>query len=158
MTNPDQPLLAEIMPEMCRHAGLWRGTYRHVDRDNQPLDQHEAQVECLFPTSGPYAYIQQNLFTWPDGREYRSVLNGVLRDGRLWWDNAMFHGCAWETHFGLILLNLDRKDEPGSNFYEVICLGQSGRDRARTWHWFKNGALYKRTLCDEVLVEARGRV
>lgn len=76
----------------------------------------------------------------------------MLRDGRLWWDNDTFKGCGWESHFGLILLNLERKDDPGANFYEIICLGSDGLHRARTWHWFKDGKLFRRTLCDEMLV------
>lgn len=137
------------MPAMVKHAGVWEGTYRHHDINNRELDVHKSRVECLFPSEGPYAYIQKNLFQWTDGREYRSVLNGELRDGKLWWDNEMFDGCSWETEYGLILLNLNRKDDPGANFYEIICLGDSGNDRARTWHWFKDGKLFKRTLCDE---------
>ncbi len=153
MTPPLQPLLANIMPAMISHEGLWRGTYRHFDAEGRSVDTHSAEVECLFPTDGPYAYIQKNLFRWDDGREYRATLNGVLRDDKLWWDNDQFHGCAWETDHGLILLNLDRKDDPGANFYEIICMGSDGRHRARTWHWFKDGRLFKRTLCDEVRVD-----
>lgn len=134
---------------MMKHEGTWTGVYRHVDTDNKLVDQHQARVECIFPSKGPYAYIQKNLFRWDDGREYSSTLNGVLRDGKLWWDNENFDGCAWETDFGLILLNLNRKDDPGANFYEIICLGDDGHHRARTWHWFKDGRLFKRTLCDE---------
>ena len=140
------------MPSMLRHEGLWRGHYRHVDTNGVLLDMHAAEVECVFPTNGPYAYVQRNRFTWEDGREQTTILNGVLRDGRLWWDNEAFQGCGWESHFDLILLNLDRKDDPGANFYEIICLGSDGRHRSRTWHWFKDGKLFKRTLCDETLV------
>ena len=153
MTITDQPLLAGVMPAMLRHQGTWSGIYRHVDPGNNELDRHKATVECIFPTSGPYAYVQKNHFTWQDGREYQATLNGVLRDGKLWWDTETFDGCGWETEFGLILLNLNRKDEPGANFYEIICLGEDGNHRARTWHWFKDGQLIKRTLCDEQRVQ-----
>jgi hypothetical protein len=147
-----KPLIADVMPGMLRHKGLWHGRYRHVDTEGALLDTHTAEVECIFPTDGPYAYVQRNRFMWEDGREQVTTLNGVLRDGKLWWDNEKFEGCGWETHFDLILLNLDRKDDAGANFYEIICLGNDGRHRARTWHWFKDGKLFKRTLCDEVLV------
>jgi len=152
LSENDAPLLADVMPHMLKHAGVWRGTYRHVDANGDHLETHQAQVECVFPSAGAYAYIQKNLFTWDDGREYRARLEGVLRDGKLWWDNDNFSGCGWETDFGLILLNLDRKDDPGANFYEMICMGDDGKHRARTWHWFKDGRLFKRTLCDEVKV------
>ncbi|MEP2987861.1 MAG: hypothetical protein ABJL11_09720 [Parasphingorhabdus sp.] len=144
-----KPILSDVMPQMIRHEGIWKGIYRHVDANSVEVDVHNARVECIFPAEGPYAYIQKNLFTWADGREYHSTLNGVLRDGKLWWNNEIFEGCGWETDFGLILLNLERKDDPGANFYEIICLGDDDKHRARTWHWFKDGQLFKRTLCDE---------
>ncbi len=148
-----KPLLADIMPAMVKHAGVWEGVYRHVDLDNNAIENHRSRVECIFPTEGPFGYIQKNLFQWDDGREYRSVLNGELRENKLWWDNDSFDGCSWETDFGLILLNLNRKDDPGANFYEIICMGDSGNYRSRTWQWFKDGKLFKRTLCDEQRVE-----
>ncbi len=149
MTNASKSPLADIMPAMLMHEGRWSGIYRHVDARNREIEQHRAMIECRFPTTGPYAYVQKNHFIWDDGREYRATLNGVLRDGKLWWDTDTFDGCGWESDFGLILLNLNRKDEPGVNFYEIICMGDDGNHRARTWHWFRNGRLIRRTLCDE---------
>ncbi len=153
----EKPILAGIMPGMLAHEGLWRGIYRHVDVAGQEIDTHQAQVECIFPSQGPYAYIQKNLFTWPDGRETQATLNGVLQGNKLWFDHETFSGISWETNKGLLLLDLDRKDDPGANFYEIICMGQSGVDRARTWHWFKDGKLFKRTLCDEQRVRPPSR-
>lgn len=153
LQNSWRTKIRDLMPTMLSHEGVWQGVYRHVDVNGTLLDQHKARVECIFPDAGAYAYIQKNLFTWEDGREYRAELLGILRDGKLWWDNEKFSGCSWETDHGIILLNLDRKDEPGSRFYEMITLGDSGKHRARTWQWFnKEGKLYKRTLCDEHLV------
>lgn len=116
--------------------------------DGALVDQHDSRVVCEFPAEGPFAYIQHNHFLWPDGREVRATLPGVFRDGRLWWDLPTFAGCAWESD-GLILLDLQRRDEPGAAFKEIIVMGETGTHRARTWHWFKDGALYRRTLCDE---------
>ena len=141
--------ISELMPGMVKHAGLWEGVYTHLDADGAEIDRHRAVVRCEFPDDGPYAYIQHNHFTWDDGREARVELPGVLRGDKLWWDTETFKGCAWETNFGLILLNLERKDEPGARFYEIIALGEGGAHRARTWQWFRDGQLYKRTLCDE---------
>jgi len=142
------------MPSMRAHEGVWEGRYTHIDSHARVLDKHNVQVVCEFPESGPFVYIQHNHFTWADGREYKTQLPGVYREGRLWWDTDTFHGSAWETHDGLILLNLDRKDDPGARFFEMICMGESGEHRARTWHWFKDGKLFKRTLCDEWKVSA----
>lgn len=134
---------------MQAHAGVWEGVYTHINRGAEVIDKHRVRIRCEFPTSGEFVYIQHNHFMWDDGREYKAVLPGVYCDGRLWWDLETFKGSAWETLDGLILLNLDRKDDPGANFFEIIAMGATGQQRSRTWHWFKDGALFKRTLCDE---------
>jgi hypothetical protein len=142
--------LQAAMPSLLSHEGVWEGTYRHIAADGRLLDSHAARVECVFPEEGPYAYIQRNTFTWADGTVRRAELPGVLREGKLWWDVATFHGSAWETEAGLILLHLHRKDEPGAWFWEMICRAPGAETRARTWHWFDaSGQLTRRTLCDE---------
>jgi hypothetical protein len=117
------------------------------------IDQHNARVACVFPDAGPFAYVQKN-FTWADVRELRAELPGILRDSRLWWDVATFHGYSWKAGDGIMLLNLQRKDEPGTNFFEMITMGSTGTYRARTSRWFRDRRLYKRTLYDEQRVES----
>lgn len=141
--------LDAVMPTMRAHAGVWEGVYRHLDADAVPVDTHRVRIACRFPDDGPHAYVQHNLFVWDDGREARSTLPGTLRGDRLWWDTPTFHGSAWETHDGILMLNLTRKDEPGASFFETIVMGAGGAHRARTWQWFRDGRLYRRTLCDE---------
>lgn len=147
-----QDALKQAMPGLARHGGTWKGIYRHVDAQGALIDMHHATVRCEFPDTGIFAYLQHNHFEWEDGRETRAVLPGVLRDDRLWWDVDTFEGYSWETRDGILLLNLNRKDEPGANFFEMITIGSTGEHRSRTWQWFRDGKLYKRTLCDERLV------
>lgn len=141
------------MPIMYRHKGEWQGDYTHLSTEGEILDQHSSHVTCTFPDEGQYAYIQYNHFTWPDGHEEKVSLPGVLKGDKLWWDTPTFHGCAWETGDNMIMLDLERYDDPGARFYEVIIMGDSGNHRARTWHWFKDGKLFKRTLCNEYRVK-----
>ena len=121
----------------------------HLDSTCREIDRHNVQIRCEFPTDGPYAYIQHNRFIWNDGREFKTTLPGVYKEGRLWWDLETFKGYAWQTEDDIIMLNLTRKDEPGTMFFEMIAIGQCGNHRARTWQWFKDSRLYKRTLCNE---------
>jgi hypothetical protein len=144
-----QAALARAMPTIGRHRGIWQGIYRHVDAEGVLVDQHRTTVRCAFPDDGPHPYIQYNHFQWDDGREHHAVLPGVLRENRLWWDVDTFQGYSWESADGILLLNLTRKDEPGANFFEMITIGNTGEYRSRTWQWFRDGRLYKRTLCDE---------
>ncbi|MEM9878844.1 MAG: hypothetical protein AAF862_06155 [Pseudomonadota bacterium] len=140
---------ADIMPVMRKHEGIWTGVYTHVDGKGAVIDRHMTRIVCEFPNDGEYLYCQHNLFQWEDGREARNRLPGRYADDKLWWDTPTFHGYAWETGDDVVMLNLTRKDEPGAYFIEAIILGQSGIHRSRTWHWFKDGKLYKRTLCEE---------
>ena len=137
------------MPAMLKHEGVWVGTYTYLAPDGTVLDQHSTRVECEFPDSGEYAYIQRNHFTWSDGREYKAVLPGVFRDKKLWWDTETFYGYAWETLDDVVMLNLKRYDDPGAYFVETIVLGDTGQHRSRTWQWFKGGRMIKTTLCSE---------
>lgn len=137
------------MPAMLKHAGRWEGVYTHVNREAIVIDRHRAVVVCEFPIGGPYVYIQHNEFTWDDGRTHKISLPGTFKNDRLWWDTDTFYGSAWQSKDDIILLNLTRKDDPGAMFFEIITLGETGNNRSRTWQWFKDGKLFKRTLCDE---------
>lgn len=139
-------------PAMRAHEGLWEGTYRHLNAAGQLEDEHRARVLCEFPTTGAVFYRQTIRFSWSDGRTRDAAFDGFIRGDAVWFDTPTFQGRSWETGDGLVLLNLARKDEPGANFFEIICMGEGGQSRARTWHWFRDGALYRRTLCDEVRV------
>ncbi len=145
--------LQELMPEILLHRGTWRGNYRHIDIQGNILDQHKSQVECVFPDEGPVVYTQRNKFKWDDGRTYQVEFDGCIRDNKIYWDTPTFKGYGWVASKHIFLLELERKDEPGAWFYESIVLGDTQKHRARTWHWFKQGKCYKRTLCDEYLVE-----
>lgn len=149
MTNP----LQQLMPEVLLHRGTWRGTYRHIDILGKLLDEHKSEVQCVFPDEGPVVYIQRNKFTWTNGKAYEASFDGVIRDNKIFWDTPTFRGYGWVASKHIFLLELARKDEPGAWFYESIVMGDSLKHRARTWHWFNKGQCYKRTLCDEYLVD-----
>jgi hypothetical protein len=141
--------LRAVFPGILAHEGRWVGEYRHLDAAGDLLDVHEAEVRCEFPDHGAWAYVQHNHFRWTDGREQRMTLPGRLEGRHLVWDVATFRGRAWDSEGGVILLRVDRKDEPGVYFVEAIVANDAVTERARTWHWFKDGRLVRRTLCHE---------
>lgn len=141
--------LAATMPTMLLHEGEWEGIYRHVARDFTLIDEHRMWTRCEFPDAGPYAYIQHNRLEWADGRVEERSFPGVFRDGMLHWDTDRFSGHGWETHDGVIILKLHRKDIADSYFIEMITLAPGGQSRARTWQWFTGNEAVQRTLCDE---------
>ena len=103
----------------------------------------------MFPESGDYHYVQRNRFESADGETREVEFGGVLDGNLIRWDTETFSGYGWTTLDDVILLTLDRKDLPDTKFTEIIVLGDDSITRARTWHWFREGMLFRRTLCDE---------
>lgn len=137
------------MPVLARHEGEWEGVYIHVDPDNKEIDRHKAELQCRFPADGPYAYYQINTYTWPDGRREEIHFPATYRDRQIWWDTDRIYGRAWEIDDRTVCLTWTRKDMPGAYLYEMIQISADGNDRARTWHWFDDDKLVKRTCIKE---------
>jgi hypothetical protein len=141
--------IREGMPVLARHAGEWEGDYIHVDPDNNVIDRHRSHLQCKFPEEGPYAYYQINTYIWDDGRKEEIHFPATYRDGQIWWDTDRIDGRAWEIDPRTVCLTWTRKDMPGAYLYEMIQLSEDGNRRARTWHWFENDTLFKRTCITE---------
>lgn len=139
--------LRKEMPLLARHEGVWEGVYTHVDTDNNVIDRHKSRLQCTFPSESEYYQI--NTYTWDDGRTEEIHFPSTYRDGKIWWDNERIIGNCWEADPQTIMLRWERKDLPNAYLYEMIQLSADGNDRARTWHWFENDELYKRTCIKE---------
>lgn len=137
------------MPVLARHEGEWEGTYIHMDTDGREIDRHKAELQCRFPTEGPFAYHQINLYTWDDGKTEENHFPATFHDGRIWWDTDRIEGSAWEIDPRTVVLTWTRKDMPGHYLYEMIQISDDNNDRGRTWHWFENDVLVRRTCIKE---------
>jgi hypothetical protein len=137
------------MPALLRHEGVWEGTYRIVDAEGKLLDWHHSRIEVRFPAHGPHDYMQHNHFSWADGREWRVEHPALCRDGVLLWDTEHIHGKAWCVDERSTVLTWKRHDTPDAELYELIVINEHNTQRSRTWHWFRQGLLYQRTLIDE---------
>ncbi|MFN7053950.1 hypothetical protein [Hyphomonas sp.] len=136
-------------PAHRAHEGIWEGVYRHIAADGSEEGRFRSRVTCEFPDDGNVFYRQTTELWTPEGAHSAASFDGLDRGDHLFYDTPTFTGRSWETEGGHLMLNLMRKDEPGAYFVEVIILGEGGRHRARTWHWFREGQLYRRTLCEE---------
>lgn len=145
--------LLAVMPAMFDHEGWWDGWYRHYDTAGKLLDEHRVKTCCEFPDTGPDHYFQRNWLTWADGRTAKYEFGGHVEGDRLVWESDAFAGYGWQTHENLIMLRLERRDEPNAHYCEMIEVAPDGQSRARTWQWFKDGRPWKRTLCDEQRIE-----
>lgn len=136
-------------PAHFAHEGVWEGKYRHLAVDGTEEGSFRSRVTCEFPQVNDVVYRQTTELWAPDGTYSKAGFDGLDRGDHLYYDSATFHGRSWETQGGHLMLNLIRKDEPGAYFVELIIMGEDGKHRARTWHWFKDGQIYRRTLCEE---------
>jgi hypothetical protein len=141
--------LIAVMPAMLAHEGWWDGWYRDVDTDGALLDERRMLTHCEFPDAGEWHYVQHSRLAWADGREAEYRFGGRLEGDRIAWRTERFHGYGWQTHEDTLMLRLDRLDVADAYYIETISIAPDGRSRARTWQWFRGGAPWKRTLCDE---------
>jgi hypothetical protein len=80
-----------------------------------------------------------------------SINHGVTGNSRatIFWDTDRILGRAWEIDPRTVMLTWTRKGEPQTYLYEMIQISADGQDRGRTWHWFENDVLVKRTCIKE---------
>ncbi|WP_017325160.1 DUF3598 family protein [Synechococcus sp. PCC 7336] len=138
------------MPVLVRHEGTWAGTYTIIDNDGNIIDKHKSQITCKFPeedASSPY--FQTNRYEWPDGKVQEYQFPGTYRDKSLWFDTERIHGRAWEADDSIVILWFSYKDIADVYVYEMIHINSGNARRARTWHWFRDGEIYQRTLIEE---------
>lgn len=146
--------IREAMPVLVRHEGEWEGTYLLVDDQGKILDQHASHLTCSFPRDGSADYFQINRYRWADGRTEEHRFPGQYRDGRVYFDSDRIYGYCWEVDDLTVILTWYYKSDPDQNWlYEMIQISANGQHRARTWHWFENGELVKRTLIKEKRVK-----
>ena len=156
MSQASEPFpIRGAMPLLADNEGVWEGTYRHYDAATGKLiDQHLSRLFCRITEDGNY--YQTNYYFWPDGRTEIREFPAWYENGRIWWDNDLIKGWAAamqpDDYNRSTCLNWTRTNEPGLYLYEMIQLSDDGKNRARTWQWFKDGKCFQRTLIDEVFI------
>ncbi len=149
--------IREDMQVLARHEGVWDGTYTYFNAANKKVDEHASRLFCRFlDDNHETPYHQTNYYNWADGRSEIREFPGTYRDKRVWWDNELIVGSAWEVgedaHKRAVMLYWQRTGDPSLYLYEMIQISDDGQDRCRTWHWIRNGLLETRTAIQEKLV------
>ena len=67
----------------------------------------------------------------------------------MWFDTDRIDGKAWEVDANTIILYFTYKGVSNMSLYEMIQISPCNNYRTRTWHWFKENQLDKRTLIQE---------
>ena len=140
--------LQELMPNFSRHEGAWIGMYRHCKPAGQLNDSYRVRTKVECPDDGTcdLRLIIHNV--WPDGRDSRRLHEAHFRDGRLWFDDQLI-GSLWEIDEFTAYLRFSFREDPATEVCEMLQLSPDGRNRARTWHWFRDKILFQVTLTDE---------
>lgn len=136
------------MPLLAKHEGEWVGEYLTVDKDGKIIDRHRSHLSCKFDHP-EHAYSQTNRYMWDDGKQETHFFPATYSNKRIWFDTDRILGSAWEADENTVLLQWERKDLPGMRLFEMIQLSPNGENRTRTWHWFQDNELLKRTLIQE---------
>jgi hypothetical protein len=145
--------LSGLMPHYSRHEGDWIGTYSHYTPSLELLDRYEVRINSEFPGDGSCDFRLNTHNVWPDGRESRGVFAAHYRDGRLWFSDELI-GSLWEIDDFTVYLRFTYRADPSIDVCEMIQISEDGRNRARTWHWFREQKLFKITLTQERRREA----
>lgn len=148
-------------PLLARHEGVWDGMYRTYDASGDKIDEHRSRLICRFPTDGPFPYHQSNHYSWADGRTDQRDFPAVVSGDRITFVSDLIDGWAsdvkLDTFNRTTMLNWVRLGEPGTYLYEMIQISDCGNFRSRTWHWFREGRCFQRTLIDEQRVSHQWR-
>ncbi|WP_426168218.1 DUF3598 domain-containing protein [Sandarakinorhabdus sp. DWP1-3-1] len=148
--------ILDDMPLLARHEGVWDGSYTYFNAAGVEVDRHTSRLFCRFSDDPVHPYHQTNYYTWPDGRVDVRDFPATYRDKRIWWDNDLIIGSAWEVpqdHEGrTMMLYWQRTGDPSLYLYEMIQISDDGQNRCRTWHWIRNGQLETRTAIQETFV------
>lgn len=145
------------MPLLARHEGVWDGTYTYYNAAGEQIDRHRSRLFCRFlDDDHATPYHQTNYYDWDDGRSDVRDFPAAYHDNRVWWDNDLIQGSAWEVgqddHTRSVMLYWQRTGDPELYLYEMIQLADDGQTRCRTWHWIRSGRLETRTAIEERLV------
>jgi hypothetical protein len=149
--------LRRDMPLLARNEGVWEGWYRYYSAETGKLvDEHRSRLICRLKEDGEFPYHQTNHYFWEDGRTDVRDFPASYADGRIWWDNDLIKGWAAamkpDDFNRSTCLHWTRKGDDDLYLYEMIQISDCGKFRSRTWHWYKGGKCFQRTLIDEVFV------
>jgi hypothetical protein len=140
------------------HAGIWEGEYTHLSAaDWSVVGTQRFRISVEVFDSGPVSYRQSSHYWHPDGHEETLAYEGVVRASgdRVVFDNGRIRGECWAITLDTLYLWFGFAAMPESHVTEMIQLAGGGGHRARTWHWFRDGALEKVTLVRERRVAER---
>ncbi|WP_439469870.1 DUF3598 domain-containing protein [Blastomonas fulva] len=151
-------ILSEQQPIVAQQAGVWEGEYVHLDASHKIIDRHQSQLVCRLQDGpdGEAKLSQTNIYNWPDGTREIRYFEGVFKADRVWISNDLIDdwtgAVAMDPTNRTIMVGWTRPREPDFRYYEMITVAEDGNAKNRTWHWYRKGRLFQRTLINEVRI------
>lgn len=148
-------IIAERQPIVADQAGVWEGEYVHFDADHRLIDRHKSRLICRLQdgADGVAKLSQTNIYTWPDDTQEIRFFDGTFEGDRVWIKNDLIDGWTGAVEMDptgrTILVGWVRAHEPDFRYYEMITVAEDGNAKNRTWHWYRHGRLFQRTLINE---------
>lgn len=148
-------VIAERQPIVADQAGVWEGEYVHLSADHHIIDRHKSRLICRLQDGpdGVAKLSQTNIYTWPDDTQEIRFFDGTFEGDRVWIKNDLIDGWTGAVDMDptrrTILVGWVRAHEPDFRYYEMITVAEDGNAKNRTWHWYRNGRLFQRTLINE---------
>ena len=148
-------IIAETQTIVADQQGVWDGEYVHLDENNNEIDRHKSRLVCRLydGADGEAKLAQTNIYTWADNQQEIRYFEGVFKKDRIWIENELITG--WTSAIDLdptnrtIMVGWTRATEPDFRYYEIITVAEDGNAKNRTWHWYRKGRLFQRTLINE---------
>jgi hypothetical protein len=146
------------MPTLAQQVGVWAGEYVHFDVEHREIDRHRSKLiaRLIKGPDGNERFVQSNIYDWADGSREIRFFEGDLKGDRIVISNVNINGwvapLAMDETARTIMVLWTRAGEPDFRFYEMITTSEDGLAKNRTWHWYRKGRLFQRTLINEVLV------
>ena len=148
-------IIAETQALVADQAGVWEGEYVHLDENHNEIDRHQSQLVCRLNDGpeGEASLSQSNIYTWADGQREIRYFECLFKGDRLWIENELISGWTGEVSLDptnrTIMVGWTRTSEPDFRCYEMITVAEDGDAKNRTWHWYRKGKLFQRTLINE---------
>lgn len=148
-------VITDTMPLVADQAGVWDGEYVHLDADHNIIDRHTSRLVCRLLEDDPAQarLAQSNIYTWADGSQEIRYFETIFKGDRLWVDNKLISGWVGPDNLDqtkrTILVGWVSKLDATLSFYEFITVSSDGQKKNRTWHWYREGVLFQRTVINE---------
>ena len=150
--------LAEHLPVIARHAGVWEGNFVRLDAASNVDARFRSQIVFrLFDDAHwPNIYLQTNTYWLPDGSVQSFDTPGSFRDGRIRFESQRVRGWSaddpLDTESANALLFMDVLYMPGAHIYEMAQISRDNSRRSRCVQFVRDATTVQRTLIDETLL------